>query len=102
MLEVAEVYKLIEIEGETHRINTKDAWGACDVSIGGKSVMVQAGDMVEFATEGTGEFVKGKIKKITGKGKKTKFQISPDGADEMKEEIWKVSSINGNSFKLYE
>lgn len=102
MLEIAEVYKLIEIEGETHRINTKEAWSACDISVGGKSVMIQTGDMVEFVTEGTGEIVKGKIMKITGKGKKTKFQISPDGVDEMKEEIWKVSSINGNTFKLYE
>jgi translation initiation factor IF-1 len=53
----------------------------------GEVVRVDEGDTIQFALE-TGEKVKGKLTKISGKGDKTKLQIVPDGGQ--KEEIWSV------------
>ena len=53
----------------------------------GSVIRVNEGDNIQFVTE-DGVVVKGKLKKISGKGEKTKLQIVPVG--DQKEEIWSV------------
>ena len=52
-----------------------------------KVVRVDEGNAIQFALE-TGETVKGKLTKISGKGEKTKLQIVREGGQN--EEIWSV------------
>ena len=66
---------------------------------GEKSVRIDTGDVIQFATE-TGETIKGRVTKISGKGEKTKFQIIPIG--EQKEEIWSVVVMQEASLEVIE
>ena len=65
----------------------RDTYRSTEVVSNGKIVRIDEGDFIQFATE-TGEIIKGKVTKISGKGEKTKLQIVPK--DSQKEEIWSV------------
>ena len=65
----------------------------------GKVIRVDEGDSIQFALE-SGEKVKGRVTKISGKGEKTKLQIVPEGGQ--KEEIWSVLVIAEGSLSVIE
>lgn len=62
-----------------------------------KVVRVDEGNTIQFALE-TGEVVKGKLTKISGKGDKTKLQIVPEGGQ--KEEIYSVLVLAEGSLSV--
>lgn len=65
-----------------------DAYKSVEVlNESGSVIRVNEGDSIQFTTE-DGVLVQGKLKKISGKGEKTKLQIIPSGGQ--KEEIWSV------------
>lgn len=65
----------------------------------GKVIRIDEGNTIQFALE-TGEEIKGKLTKISGKGGKTKLQIVPIGGQ--KEEIWSVLVMAEGSLSVVE
>jgi translation initiation factor IF-1 len=78
----------------------KDVFKSLEVlDADGKVLRINEKNNIQFALE-TGEVIKGKLNKISGKGEKTKLQITPDGGQ--KEEIWSVLVISEGSLSVIE
>jgi len=77
----------------------KDAYKSIVVEVEDENEeIISEGQKIEFAIEGTGEKKSGYLKKITGKGDKTKIQIVPFGCQH--EEIHSISVIEETSLQL--
>lgn len=99
MVEVKDVYKLLDVEDKgVCRVVTKDAWNVAEVITDKGIEKINDGDYISFVVEDTGEQKTGIVKKISGKGGKTKITFVPDG--EQHEETWSLGLMKSGSLVL--